>query len=124
MAIPRPADAPPVVLIHGLAGSSIAEWYRVGRLLAADHRVVLVDNRSHGLSPQSRTRFEVEAVADEVASILDTLGIATATVVGYSMGGTIAKTPKQHRDGSYSFYFSDPDGNLIQALYEPTISQT
>ena len=41
-----------------------------------------------------------------------------------SMGGRIAKAPKQHRDGSYSFYFSDPDGNLIQALYEPTISQT
>lgn len=40
-----------------------------------------------------------------------------------SMGGHIAKEPKQHRDGSYSFYFSDPDGNLIQALYEPTISQ-
>lgn len=40
-----------------------------------------------------------------------------------SLGGRIAKEPKQHRDGSYSFYFSDPDGNLIQALYEPTISQ-
>jgi catechol 2,3-dioxygenase-like lactoylglutathione lyase family enzyme len=40
-----------------------------------------------------------------------------------AMGGTIAKGPKQHRDGSYSFYFSDPDGNVIQALYEPTISQ-
>ncbi|WP_455389730.1 VOC family protein [Petrachloros mirabilis] len=39
------------------------------------------------------------------------------------MGGKIAKVPKQHRDGSYSFYFSDPDGNVIQALYEPTISK-
>lgn len=39
------------------------------------------------------------------------------------LGGTIVKQPKQHRDGSYSFYFSDPDGNVIQALYEPTISQ-
>jgi catechol-2,3-dioxygenase len=39
-----------------------------------------------------------------------------------SMGGRITKEPKQHRDGSYSFYFSDPDGNQIQALYEPTIS--
>ncbi|MCC2640182.1 MAG: putative Glutathione transferase FosA [Nitrospira sp.] len=37
-------------------------------------------------------------------------------------GATIAKPPKQHRDGSYSFYFTDPDGNVIQALYEPTIS--
>lgn len=40
-----------------------------------------------------------------------------------SMGGRITKEPKQHRDSSYSFYFADPDGNLIQALYEPTISQ-
>jgi catechol 2,3-dioxygenase-like lactoylglutathione lyase family enzyme len=39
-----------------------------------------------------------------------------------SLGGRITKEPKQHRDGSYSFYFSDPDGNLVQALYEPTIS--
>ena len=40
-----------------------------------------------------------------------------------SLGGRIAKEPKQHRDGSYSFYFSDPDGNVIQAIYEPTISK-
>lgn len=40
-----------------------------------------------------------------------------------SLGGRIVKELKQHRDGSYSFYFSDPDGNVIQALYEPTISK-
>ncbi len=40
-----------------------------------------------------------------------------------SLGGRITKEPKQHRDGSYSFYFSDPDGNQIQALYEPGISR-
>ena len=40
-----------------------------------------------------------------------------------SLGGRIAKEPKQHRDGSYSFYVTDPDGNAIQALYEPTISK-
>jgi len=39
-----------------------------------------------------------------------------------SLGGKIAHAPRQHRDGSYSFYFSDPDGNVIQALFEPTIS--
>jgi catechol 2,3-dioxygenase-like lactoylglutathione lyase family enzyme len=40
-----------------------------------------------------------------------------------ALGGHIVKEPKQHRDGSYSFYFSDPDGNAIQALYEPAISR-
>lgn len=29
---------------------------------------------------------------------------------------------KQHRDGSYSFYLSDPDRLTIQILYEPTVS--
>jgi catechol 2,3-dioxygenase-like lactoylglutathione lyase family enzyme len=37
-------------------------------------------------------------------------------------GVTIVKPPRQHRDGSYSCYLADPDGNTIQILYEPTIS--
>jgi catechol 2,3-dioxygenase-like lactoylglutathione lyase family enzyme len=41
---------------------------------------------------------------------------------GAQYGAVIAKPPKLHRDGSYSFYFTDPDGNMIQALYEPVIS--
>jgi hypothetical protein len=30
---------------------------------------------------------------------------------------------KIHRDGSASFYCADPDGIVIQMLYEPTLSQ-
>lgn len=37
-------------------------------------------------------------------------------------GVKVLKAPKQHRDGSYSCYLADPDGNSIQILYEPTIS--
>jgi catechol 2,3-dioxygenase-like lactoylglutathione lyase family enzyme len=78
---------------------------------------------------------------DELASyqppksqLLDHVGVILPTPQGVdqmyrdlaprigSLGGMIVKHPKQHRDGSYSFYFSDPDGNVIQALYEPTIS--
>jgi catechol-2,3-dioxygenase len=35
---------------------------------------------------------------------------------------SILKGPKYHRDGSYSFYMLDPDGNVIQILYETHIS--
>ena len=38
-------------------------------------------------------------------------------------GAPIVKPAKQHRDGSYSFYMADPDGNVVQVLYEPTISK-
>jgi len=39
------------------------------------------------------------------------------------VGSPIVHRPKRHRDGSYSCYLADPDGNTIQVLYEPTISQ-
>ena len=39
-----------------------------------------------------------------------------------SNGLTIVNPLKQHRDGSVSFYLSDPDGNVIQLLYEPSLS--
>ena len=38
-------------------------------------------------------------------------------------GVTIAAEPRDHRDGSRSFYCLDPDGLRIQILYEPTLSQ-
>ena len=39
------------------------------------------------------------------------------------LGSPIVHRPKRHRDGSYSCYLADPDGNTIQILYEPTISE-
>ncbi|MBI3757868.1 MAG: VOC family protein [Deltaproteobacteria bacterium] len=35
---------------------------------------------------------------------------------------TMLKPPRTHRDGSRSLYCADPDGNVIQILYEPTLS--
>jgi catechol 2,3-dioxygenase-like lactoylglutathione lyase family enzyme len=34
----------------------------------------------------------------------------------------LEKEPKTHRDGARSFYFRDPDQNLIQIIYHPPIS--
>jgi len=64
------------------------------------------------------------------AQRLDHLGFIVATVADVessyawakSAGLEIVHELKHHRDGSVSFYIRDPDGNLIQALYEPTIS--
>jgi 3-oxoadipate enol-lactonase len=86
-----PEDGPPVVLIHGLGGSSLSEWYQVAPILAARRRVILIDHRSHGLSPLALARYDVEDVADDIAGILDVLGVGSVDVVGFSMGGTIAQ---------------------------------
>lgn len=87
-----PGDAPPLVLIHGLAGSSLAEWYQIAPKLAESHRVILVDHRGHGLSALTRGRYEIEDAADDVAGVMDQIGVDQAAVVGYSLGGTIAQS--------------------------------
>jgi catechol 2,3-dioxygenase-like lactoylglutathione lyase family enzyme len=64
------------------------------------------------------------------AQRLDHLGFIVPTIAdveaGYawarSNGVEIVHELRHHRDGSVSFYIRDPDGNVIQALYEPTIS--
>ena len=38
------------------------------------------------------------------------------------LGVPLAKPVRLHRDGSYSFYIDDPDGNRVQILYEPHIT--
>lgn len=38
-------------------------------------------------------------------------------------GTPVVKPVKTHRDGSVSFYIADPDGHVIQILYEPHISR-
>jgi catechol 2,3-dioxygenase-like lactoylglutathione lyase family enzyme len=38
-------------------------------------------------------------------------------------GVALAAAPRDHRDGSRSFYCLDPDGIRIQVLYEPTLSR-
>ncbi len=41
-----------------------------------------------------------------------------------SRGVTLDAQPRTHRDGARSFYFRDPDGNKVQIIHHPPISQT
>lgn len=82
---------PEVVLIHGLGGASLTEWYGVGPLLAEGFRLTIVENRNHGLSPRVTSRYQVEDTADDVAAVMAEVGVERAHVVGYSMGGTVAQ---------------------------------
>jgi len=64
------------------------------------------------------------------AQRLDHLGFIVPTIADVEQayewvkrsGVEIVHELRHHRDGAVSFYIRDPDGNVIQALYEPTIS--
>jgi len=80
--------APPIVLLHGMLGSS-RNWQTAGRALAQARRVFALDLRNHGMSPHA-DRMPYEAMAADVAAWLDAHGIERAELVGHSMGGKVA----------------------------------
>ena len=71
-----------------------------------------------------------DAGGHRAAQSLDHLGFIVATIeeleAGYQWAQEnrldIARPLRRHRDGSLSYYVRDPEGNLIQLLYEPSIS--
>ncbi|MBC9730948.1 alpha/beta fold hydrolase [Streptomyces sp. TRM68367] len=87
---PRATLAPPLLLLHGLAGHQ-GEWDALIPLFLADgHRVVTYDARGHGAStlrPADTTR--AAHVRDAVA-LVDELSLAPVTLIGQSLGGHTA----------------------------------
>lgn len=76
----------PVVFCHGLFGQG-RNWNQIGKALARDHRVLLVDLPHHGRSPWAE-RFDYLDIADQVAGLL--AADDPVTLVGHSMGGKAA----------------------------------
>ncbi|MGP3922376.1 alpha/beta fold hydrolase [Streptomyces sp. 8N616] len=82
-------DAPAVVLAHGWTCST-AFWAPVLRALAADHRVVVYDQRGHGRSPvPGPGGYSTSALADDLEAVLGAVLAPgeRAVLAGHSMGG-------------------------------------
>jgi pimeloyl-ACP methyl ester carboxylesterase len=82
-----PAEAPPVLLLHGL-GNARDVWFHWAMRLADRYRVLALDFRGHGHSARAPRYALTDFVADAEAA-LAWLGRPTC-VVGHSLGGTVA----------------------------------
>ena len=81
-------SGPPLLLLHGLFGSS-SNWRGVAKQLAATHTVLSVDLRNHGASPWADSMDYTE-MADDVLQLMDRLALKQPVVLGHSMGGKTA----------------------------------
>jgi pimeloyl-ACP methyl ester carboxylesterase len=88
LAYTETGEGPPLVILHGLFGSS-RNWASIARRLGETHRVFAVDLRNHGASPWAETMDYAE-MAEDVRAFLARHGLADATVMGHSMGGKTA----------------------------------
>jgi 3-oxoadipate enol-lactonase len=86
-----PPGATAVVLLHGLGASGGLNWFQAFTPLGAHFRVIAPDLRGHARGIRSWRRFRLADCADDIAALLDVLGVDQAIAVGYSMGGPVAQ---------------------------------
>ena len=82
------AGKPPLVILHGLLGSS-RNWQSAGKELTADFHVFALDLRNHGSSPHA-DEMGYAAMADDVVAWMDAQGLTQVSLIGHSMGGKTA----------------------------------
>ena len=82
----------PLVVLNGFAATS-ADWDPsfIDRL-ASSSELILIDNRGIGHSSDDGHSFDIAKLADDVAQVVEMLGIERVNVLGWSMGGFIAQT--------------------------------
>jgi len=83
------ADRPTFLLVHGLA-SNARLWDGVAvRLSDLAYPVVTVDLRGHGRSSKPEHGYDVPRVADDLAAVIEGLGLDRPIVAGQSWGGNV-----------------------------------
>jgi len=78
----------PMVIIHGLYGSS-DNWINIGKRLAGKHTLYLIDQRNHGHSPFADTHT-FNDMRNDLAEFFEKHNIEKAIILGHSMGGKVA----------------------------------
>ena len=83
-------EGDPLILLHGVADSG-AMWKELGYVdrLSRHFQVVNVDQRGHGRTtrPDIAAAYATDRRIDDVIAVMDDLGIRSAHLFGYSMGG-------------------------------------
>ncbi len=114
----RGAGKPAFVFVHGwLCDRSFfapqAEYF------VRRHRVVSVDLRGHGESDKPEGQYPIAAYADDIAYMIEQLGLGKVLAVGHSMGGAVAfQLAAAHPDRVAGIVMLDPIRSFTQPSRE------
>ena len=91
VALAGPADAPPVILLHGFPESH-RTWREVAPLLSQRFRLIMPDQRGFAGSdrPQKVEAYETGKLFEDVFALADALGLERFALVGHDWGGAIS----------------------------------
>lgn len=80
----------PVVLLHGSFMTITSNWQEMIAALSKTRQVIAIEMQGHGRTADIDRDFSYDNLSDDAAAMLDSLKIAKADVIGYSMGGGVA----------------------------------
>ncbi|HMO58559.1 MAG TPA: alpha/beta hydrolase [Roseiflexaceae bacterium] len=84
-----PPKAPALLMVHGLA-SNARIWDLTAPQLAAERRVVAIDQRGHGRSAKPDVGYDLPTAVHDLAGAITALGLVRPLVVGHSWGANVA----------------------------------
>lgn len=115
-------SGPPLLLVHAFPLSG-AMWRHQVDFFQGRHRLIVPDLRGFGGSDAPPGPYLMDELADDLAALLDQLGVAQATVCGLSMGGYITfALLRRHQERISALILADTkagaDGVEAQAARE------
>lgn len=114
----------PLLLLHGMGGSS-ADWGHAGRRELAQHyRLIIPDARGHGRSTNPEQTFSMRQCALDTLALMGRLGIRRCRAIGSSLGGNVllhmATLDPERLEAmvlvSAALYFPEPARALMRAV--------
>jgi len=104
----RGAGKPAFVFVHGWTCDR-SFFAPQAEHFALRHRVVSVDLRGHGESDKPQGPYPVTAYADDIAYVIEQLGLGKTVAVGHSMGGiAVLQLAAAHPDRVAAIIMVDP----------------
>ncbi len=83
-------DAPPLLLLHG-GSQNTGAWEVFAPSMKDEFRVLALDLRGHGESAWADDYYS-DRMAEDISSLVDSLGFPQLSIVGHSLGGIVAWT--------------------------------
>ncbi|MEN0039483.1 MAG: alpha/beta hydrolase [Cellvibrio sp.] len=83
------ANAPTIILVHGLGQNGLRDWLSLTPALEQHYRVVMIDLPGFANSPSPQTKLSPTTYADVLHFIKPYFSKTPVTVVGHSMGGAV-----------------------------------
>ena len=79
----------PLILLHGVTDNGEC-WGRTAEALAMNYDVILLDQRGHGTSSAPEAGYHLDDFANDVQSLIEALGLVNGTLIGHSLGASVA----------------------------------